>query len=186
MDSDTTVNFEEQFVVRDEPIDISGIADASRVINWHEPQRADLQPELPNRLNELTASNDSHTRAKFVGQISHPLIMRQKSLKLSQSAPNLELFDRQAPQLTHEEYTAQFINENLRLFEFYHNLTSNAQLDQSLHDYSNEEAGLFQRENETGQLNENAIDFLKNFSSHQYLHQYRQATNETNGKFSIH
>lgn len=196
-DQNVTVNFEEQLVVEDtsantQPIDTDGMADESNVIHWHEPHAAGLPPELLNRandFNELTTSNDSHSRAKFVGQISHPLIMRQDSLKLSQSAPNLGLFNRQTPPLTHEEYTAQFINENLRLFELYHNLASNGQFEQSLHDYldSNEEAGLFQRENEVGQLNENAIDFLRNFSSHQYLHQYQQPTNEINeinGKLS--
>ena len=174
------VNFEHHPMAQDRSIDPCDQTLESRVVTWNEPQTG-LPPNRSNDLNELTASSSSHTRGRAVEKINHPLI-RQESLKLSQSAPNLELFNRRQMRcLTPEEYTAHFINENLKLFEFYHNLASNGRSDQSAEfTDSNEDAMLFERENEIQQLNENAIDFLKNFSTHRYLHQYRQ---ETNGKF---
>lgn len=187
MNKTATADFDQHLMNQDgpvfNPIDMSDETNASRVISWsHTTGFSPVLSNHSNEANELTASNDSHKQARLVGRIDQPLI-RQESLKLSHSAPNLELFNQRKSQLTPEEYTAQFINQNLKLFEFYHNLASNGQLDQSAEfTDSNEDAVLFERENEIKQLNENAIDFLRNFSTHQYFHQYQQSADETNGK----
>ena len=182
---DRTVDFDLQHRAQGgcllRPIDSNSRIDASKVIAW--TQTTGLSPALlnhPNNTSELTASNDSHTRT--TGR-NHTGLIRQESLKLSQSAPNLETLHQRTSPLTPEEYSARFINENLKLFEFYHNLASNGQLDLSAEfTESNDDAVLFERENEDMQLNEKAIDFLKNFSTHQYFHQYQQPIDETNGK----
>ena len=65
-----------------------------------------------NESNELTKSNETYK----INQCN--FLIRQES-KLSQSAPNL---NNNQSQLTSEEYTTQFINANLKLFNYYHNL----------------------------------------------------------------
>lgn len=140
-------------------------------------------------LNDENNSNDFsdlNCQNKSIDIINHDLnikdirparlksIIKEDNRLLSHSAPNL--VSSSSP-LTSGEYTEQFIRKNLTLFNKFHNLDYKEECDCNLED--SEEAILEPNENviqfdqhEFRQLNENAIDFLKNFTSHKHLHQF--------------
>lgn len=131
-------------------------------------QSNDALIEQNDDLSDLIKSDETPRVIKR----NYESLLRQES-KLSQSAPSLGRLSR-LQMMTSEEYTAQFLKNNLELFNKYHNNNLAESAGDPL-DEKDEETTLFENENGLRQLNKNAIDFLKNFSAHQYLHQYRPA-----------